>query len=143
MAHDDGHCATANEIIFAQNIFSKCANTAGAGTAAQPYCGLQEGVNAAKAAAKPLLVLRGPDAVDRATYACPGKLAIVGQLAPNITPGAAAGLSVTGGGLYLRRITIEGGAKQGITVSTDASLRAESCTIRNNKGGGIWSMAAP
>jgi hypothetical protein len=136
MAHDDGRCAAAGETVFVENVTAKCANT-NPGTAAMPLCGLQEGINAAKAGGKALVVLKGPEAVDRASYAGPGKLAVVGQAGAIVSPGAAAGLIVTAGQLYVRAIAIEGGAKQGAVINSGATLQCDGVRIQNNKGGGI------
>lgn len=136
MAHDDGRCAAAGEMIFVENVTAKCANTS-PGTAAMPLCGLQEGINAAKAGGKALVVLKGPEAVFGASYAGPGKLAVVGQGGAIVGPGAAAGLSVTAGELYVRAIAIEGGIKQGAVVNAGATLQLDGAMVRNNKGGGL------
>ncbi|MCG5056125.1 MAG: hypothetical protein KA712_24495 [Myxococcales bacterium] len=79
MRHEDGRCATAADTVFVENLPSKCAAGPGAGSAAMPLCGLQQGVDAAKAQGKPLVVLKGPGAVDRATWSGPGKVSVVGK----------------------------------------------------------------
>jgi len=138
MAHDDGRCATNGETVFVENVTAKCMNTAAAGTVAAPYCGLQEGINAAKGAGKALVVLRGPKGFDRASYAGAGKLAVVGQGGALINAGAGVGLQCSGGAqLYVRGLTIKGGGEQGVTVETGAKLQLENASIINNDHGGI------
>jgi hypothetical protein len=119
MAHDDGRCATSGETVFVENVTARCMNTATAGTAAVPFCGFQEGINAAKGAGKALVVLRGPRGFDRASYAGAGKLAVVGQGAALISPGAGTGLAVSGGAqIYARGVAVKGGSEQGVTVES-------------------------
>jgi hypothetical protein len=137
MAHDDGRCATNAETIFVENVTGKCNNASGAGSTAMPYCALQEGINAAKAGGKAMVVLRGPEAVDRVQYTGAGKLALVGQANALLGPGAGVGLIVSGGELYARGLTIEGGTKQAVEVGIGAKLQLENSKVTNNKQGGI------
>ncbi|MDX2022267.1 MAG: right-handed parallel beta-helix repeat-containing protein [Deltaproteobacteria bacterium] len=94
-------------------------------------------MSAAKAGGKALVVMKGPEAVFGATYPGPGKLAVVGQGGARISSGAGIGLQVSGGDLYARGLTISGGTKQGISISSNAKLQLESSRIQNNEGGGV------
>lgn len=143
MAHDDGRCASTAETVFVENVTAKCMNSAAAGTAAVPYCGLQEGISAAETAAKALVVLRGPRGVFGASYAGAGWLAVVGQGSALISPGAATGLTVSGDAkLYARKLTIDGGAEEGVVVESGARVRLENVSVVNNKRGGILVNSA-
>lgn len=138
MSHEDGRCASPAESVYVENVAAKCMNAAQAGTLATPYCGLQEGLTAAAGAGKALVVLRGPKAVFGAVYAGPAKLSLVGQGGALVAPGAATGLTVSGGQLYVRGVTVKGGTEAGVSVTgANTRLSLEQSAIVDNAGGGI------
>lgn len=136
MGHEDGRCATAADTVFVENLSSKCAAGPGAGSAAMPFCGLQQGVDAAKAQGKPLVVLKGPGAVDRATWSGPGKVSVVGKAGALVRGGAGPGFQATGGEVYLRDLKLEAG-DPGLKVTTGGTLRVDNARVVNNPGGGV------
>lgn len=136
MKHDDGRCATLGETVFVERVNGKCMNTPQAGTVAVPFCGLQQGIDAAKGGGKPLIVLGGPTAVVGANYSGPGKISVVGKAGALIRGGAEPGLAVEGGEAFLRGMTIEASIP-GVQVTNGARLQAEDMTIVNNPGGGV------
>jgi hypothetical protein len=137
MSHEDGRCATAAETVFVQSI-PQCATGVGmgmAGTAGMPYCSAQDGITAALAGSRPLVVLRGP--TDRWAYSSAGKLTVVGQGGKVV--GAGVGVRVSGGELYLRGLTVSasGATGTGVVAENGAILRMNRCLVENNGAGGI------
>jgi len=132
-----GSCATPQETVFVQQI-AGCSTTIGAGgTAANPYCAAQEGVTAAVAGGKPLVVLRGPS--DRWSFASAAKpLTVVGQAGAKVV-GAGVGIRVSGGELYLRNliISVMGAIGTGVVAENGAILHMSRCSVLDNGAGGI------
>lgn len=133
---EGGRCAAEADVIYVENANGKC-KASGPGTAAMPYCGLAEGMAAAKSGGKPAVVLKGPQGVDRVAYGGPGKLTVVGKSGARIAPGAGIGLDVTSGELTARNLTVRGGDQQGIVVRMSAALNLEQSQVLDNAGGGI------
>jgi hypothetical protein len=136
MAHDDGRCATVAETVFVQSV-AGCSTMVGAGgTPAMPYCLAQDGITAATAGGKPLVVMRGP--IDRWSYAGTGTVTVVGQNGAKVV-GAGVGVRVSAGELYLRGLTISvsGATGTGIVAENGAVLRMNRCLVENNGAGGI------
>ncbi len=136
MKHDDGRCAGLADAVFAENVAGKCMNTPQAGTVATPFCAFQSAVDAAKSGNKAVVVLKGPAAVDRASYNGSGKLAVIGKAEALISGGAGPGFHVSGGEVYLRGITVEA-SRPGLQVTNGAKLSVEQATVINNPGGGV------
>lgn len=124
MNHDDGRCASAGETVVVQGI------------------NLQAALDAASAQNKALVLLKGN--VDRATFAGPGRVAIVGissQNKPSVSGGAnLPALSITGGEVYLRNLTFRSSAP-GLSVK-NATLAIQNCTVTSNDGGIVLDDAA-
>jgi hypothetical protein len=137
LAHLDGHCATANEAVFVQQVAS-CTSTIGAGgTASNPYCVAQDGITAAVAGGKPLVVLRGPS--DRWSFSSPAKpLLVVGQAGAKVV-GAGVGIRASGGELYLRNliVSVSGAIGTGVVADNGAILHMSRCSVLDNGAGGI------
>jgi hypothetical protein len=152
MAHLDGRCATDAETTYVGSLTSvPCSDTAtNAGTAGAPYCTVQRGVLAANAKGKALVLLSGVLAGGVTGLALSVPLAVVGRDAVINAADYSDGLSVTGGELYLRNLTVAGSASRqtGIGVNAQATpgasllLRVKDCTITGNPGGGILLAGA-
>jgi hypothetical protein len=138
MFHQDGHCATDAETIYVQNNTALCsASAASGGTATNPFCNSQDGVSAV-ASTKRLVVMRGPDAWLGWTATYTGaQVSVVGQNGATIAPGAAIGIHLTSGDLYLRGLTVASGFNVGITVDAGATLRMDRCILSKNAKGGV------
>lgn len=123
MAQDDGRCATSAETVKVEGG------------------DLQAAITSAVSAGKKLVLVTADS--DRATFAGPGKLSIVGKInttRPVIGGGTKPALTITGGDLYLRDLLI--------TVSTPGisaaggTLRMSSCEVKRNVGGILLNGAA-
>ncbi|MCG5053344.1 MAG: right-handed parallel beta-helix repeat-containing protein [Myxococcales bacterium] len=133
---EGGRCAGPADVVYAENVPGKC-NAGGPGTVASPYCGLAEAMAAAKSGGKAAVVLKGPQGVDRASYAGPGRLTLVGKGGALILPGAGIGLEVTGGDLTARNFTVQGAGQAGLVVRSGSALELAQAQVLDNKGGGI------
>jgi hypothetical protein len=135
MFHQDGRCATTDEVITVQNG-PGCSMTPGTGgTAATPFCFSQQGIDAVTAT-KRVVLLRGPDALTNWTASPVGDpITVVGQAGATIAPGAFVGIRISGGEVYLRGLTVSGGTQTGIVVENGAVLRMDRCLITGNRGG--------
>jgi hypothetical protein len=138
MFHQDGRCATDAETIYVQNNTAICsASAASGGTATNPFCNSQDGVSAVTST-KRLVVMRGPDAWLGWTATLSGAQAsVVGQNGATIAPGAAIGIHLTSGDLYLRGVTVHNSDNIGITVDSGATLRVDRCLLVKNAKGGL------
>ncbi len=138
MFHQDGRCATDAETIYVQDNATICSpSAASGGTAVNPFCNSQDGANAV-ASTKRLVVMRGPDAWLgwSATYSG-AQVSVVGQNGATIAPGAAVGIHLVSGDLYLRGLTVAGSFNTGITVDSGATLRMDRSILTNNAKGGL------
>jgi hypothetical protein len=137
MFHQDGRCATDAETIYVKNP-STC--TGGAGTFNSPYCDPQAAVNAVTATTR-LIVMKGPatDAFTGISATPAGKqISIIGQAGATTAAGAAIGVHITGGDIYIRGLTVANGVnKAGIVVEAGAILRMDRCIVKGNAGGGL------
>ena len=136
MFHQDGRCASVAETIYVKNS-SSC--TGGAGTSVSPYCDSQAGVNAVTSS-KRVIVMKGPAADGlSAVTSTPtgGQISIIGQNTATTAAGAAIGIHVTSGDVYIRGLTVANGGKAGIVVDGAATLRLDRCIIKDNTGGGL------
>ncbi len=135
MFHQDGRCATDAETIYVRNNTAIC--SASVGTAANPFCTSQDGANAVTTIRR-LLVMRGPDPWLgwSATYTG-AQVSVVGQNGATIAPGAAVGIHLVSGDLYLRGFIVHNGDNTGITVDSGATLRMDRCILTNNAKGGL------
>jgi len=150
--HLDGHCATDGETVYVgKTPTGTCSDTsASAGTAMVPYCTAQTGVGMAKTANKPVVVLLGQVSPGFSVGALSAPLSIVGKSAV-LTPNAYAdGITVTGGTVYLRGLTVGGnpsgtsgtGIVAQASVGATLSIQIDGCTVKNNPGGGILLAGA-
>jgi hypothetical protein len=151
MAQQDGRCATDAETIYVASPSGSCpASATGSGSADAPYCSLQIAVTAAKSRSVPLLVLSGSIVGGFTGVSLSAPLTVVGKNAV-ITPASGAdGISILGGELFLRNITIRGSASTstGTGISAAATggnpvvLHLDTCAVIENPGGGIFLNGA-
>jgi hypothetical protein len=141
MIHQDGRCASTTETIFVKNS-SSCSG--GSGTAASPYCDTQAAINAVTSSKRVILV-KGPatDVITPISSTPSGaQISIVGQSNPTTSAGAAIGIHVTAGDVYIRGLTVAGGSsKVGVQVEAGATIRLDRCIVKNNAGGGLLVQA--
>lgn len=136
MSHQDGRCASAAETIYVKNSAS-CSG--GSGTAASPYCDTQAGVNAVTSS-KRVIVVKGPasDGLSPISATPSGSpISIIGQNNATTAAGAAIGIHVTAGDVFVRGVTVANGSKVGIQVEAGATLRLDRCIVKSNAGGGL------
>jgi hypothetical protein len=138
MSHQDGRCATDVETIYVQNNTAACsASPVSGGTVTNPFCNAQDGVSAVTTT-KRLVVMRGPEAWLGWTATYSGsQVSVIGQNNATIAPGAAVGIHLVSGDLYLRGLTVAGSFNSGVTVDLGATLRMDRCILTNNAKGGL------
>jgi hypothetical protein len=135
----DGHCASDAETVYVQNS-TDCSNTAAGGTAAAPFCAAQAGIGAAKSSGKPLVVITGTLAALSTTLSLTAPLTIVGKSSATLTPTTGGdGIDITSGTVYLRNLTVQGAASDGIGINATpgVTLHMTGCAVTDNPGGGI------
>jgi hypothetical protein len=140
MFHQGGRCATEAETIYVAPKIG-CSSGSGSGTKDSPFCNSQNaivGINTNKRVIKMSGGALWP--ISSTTITSNGQqISIVGETGnATITPGAALGIHVTGGNVYVRGITIEGSTSSaGIIVDAGATLGLDRCVVKNNLGGGL------
>lgn len=119
MSHQDGRCASNTEALV---VTSTSTNI--------PSSAVPAGIR--------LVVIRGSVSGTLAwTLATTPQVTIVGQSAGTLTGmGSGPTLHVTGGDVYVRGLTVTGGAP-GITADGGAILRLDHVSVNNNVAGGI------
>jgi hypothetical protein len=137
----DGSCPKSNVIIYAQNS-SKCTSSnRGLGTVDFPYCDLDTAVSAASGNAS---IVRAMGTV------APSKPLTISRTTPLLITGASAStaiinppsgytspvVSITGGEVTLRDLTVTGGQANGVSVSA-GTVHINRCYVLNNAGTGI------
>jgi hypothetical protein len=135
---EDGHCAASTEVVYVKNDVASCSDT-GSGRAGQPFCSPQPGI-ATLAMNRTVLLLEGPDPLDRAAFSGVAfPVLVVGKNGAVINPGSGKGLFVTGGSVVsVRTLTISGGpGSLGVQADTGSVLHIDRCLIQNNSVGGI------
>ncbi len=142
----DGHCATDSETIYVGSSEGvRCSDSGSPGSAAVPYCSLQLAVMTARSRGVPLVVATGQLTGGFTGVALSAPLTVVGRDAV-ITPSLGAdGISIVGGELTLRGITVRGTAGNTIGIGVNAAptsgntvmLRMDGCVVVDNPGGGI------
>jgi hypothetical protein len=148
MFQQDGHCSTDAESVYVgKSAAGTCSDSgASAGSAQMPYCTTQKAMEAAK----PVVVVMGQVQGPLAVGALSASLTVVGR-SGIITPvDYADGITITGGELYLRALTVAGNPSgvTGIGVNAQAAtgatvvLHMDGCTIKDNPGGGILLAGA-
>lgn len=139
---DDGHCATDGETVYVQtqNRTPACPDTGADGTASRPLCSLD--AIEPRLSGKALVVLRGN--VGGTLSLSVSSIAVVGQpngaIPARILSGLGTGLTVTGGEVRVRGVTIEGttaSGDKGIVASGDAKLILTSVTVTGHDGIGV------
>jgi hypothetical protein len=132
------------ETVYVQNS-GTCSTTATGGTATTPFCFAATGVGTAKTNNKPLVVLMGPLAGGFTGVSLTTPLTVVGKSAV-ITPTASTdGISVNGGEIYLRNLTVQGSTSLATGIGINAApapgstvtLHMDTCAVTNNPSGGI------
>jgi hypothetical protein len=132
----DGHCATADELIYVQNV-SSC-SPSGGGTAATPYCTAAQGI-AAVGDGKSVVIMIG--ALD--AWSLTGQpsgttvVTVLGRQNATITANANVGIAISGAKVDLRRLHVTTGMKSGITASNGATLIVDRCVIDKFDQSGI------
>jgi hypothetical protein len=140
MFHQDNRCATDAETIYVKHSVG-CSG--GAGTFNSPYCDSQTAINAVTATAR-LIVMKGPatDGLSAISASPSGKqISIVGQSGATTAAGAAIGVHIMGGDIYIRGLTVANGGNDGIVVESGAILRMDRCVVKGNAGGGLIVQA--
>jgi hypothetical protein len=141
MFHQDGRCAAESETIYVKNS-STCSG--GSGTHSSPYCDTQTGVNAVTTSRR-VIVVEGPAADGLSAVASTpsgSQISIIGENIATTSAGAAIGIHVTAGDVFVRGVTVANGtSKAGIVVESGATLRLDRCIIKNNVGGGLIVQA--
>jgi hypothetical protein len=150
MYQQDGHCATDAESVYVGKTGAGICSDAGAGSAQMPYCTATAALDAAKSAAKPVVVVLGQVQGPFALGSLSASLTIVGRSAVIKPVDNADGIAVTGGEVYLRALTVAGNpsgiTRIGVNAQADTGasifLHMDGCTISNNPGGGILLAGA-
>jgi len=150
MSQSDGHCATDAETVYVGTLASATCSESNAGTAQAPVCSLQSGVGLAKSGSKPVVAVRGALASGSTNIAVTSPLTIVGKNSAVLTPAAtgADAIDITNGVVYLRGVTVQGGASTGIginaapTSGNAVTLNMNGCRVTNNPGGGVFLSGA-
>ena len=107
-----------------------------------PFCQPAEAL-ASVGPTRRILLLRGTDAFGAVNVGpnfpgiAGGVISIIGQPGAAIAPGAFVGVTVGGGDVYLRGLTIRDGEKEGVVADGAATVRLNQCVIRLNKKGGL------
>jgi hypothetical protein len=152
MSEQDGRCATDAETVYVGAFGgARCSDFGtGAGSAAAPYCTAQLAVSAAKSRAMPLVVASGTLSGGFTGVSLTRPLVVVGKGAV-ITPAPGAdGVSIVGGDLTLRGITIQGSTSMSTGIGINATpasgntvtLHLDRCAVVDNPGGGILLAGA-
>jgi hypothetical protein len=134
----DGHCATSDEVIYAQGG----ASCPGAGTAASPYCDSQRAMSAVSSA-KHVVVMRGT--LGEWTLAQPGTpVVVVGQSSAKIAPvtAGAAGITINGADVLIRSVSVVSGTSGGLVANAGSTLRLYGCLVESNAGIGVQTAGA-
>jgi Right handed beta helix region len=138
MSHQNGRCATDAETIYVEKRVG--CPPGGTGSFLDPFCQTSEAIAVALTAVPPrrLIVLRGVGPhLAFAARITGAEVSVIGEsgAGATIAPGAAVGIRLTLGELYLRNITVRGGLDVGIIAEGGSSIRINGCTIMENKGG--------
>jgi hypothetical protein len=140
LAHQDGRCATDAEVIYVRNSPPCVTGTTGPGTADMPFCRPQDALVSVEGSLRnlllrgqaefpPLEILKGFPGI------AGGWISVIGQPGAVIIPGAAVGVRVEGGDVFLRGLTISEGRKEGVVVEGEATVKMYQCVIKLNVGG--------
>ena len=134
----DGRCASDAETIYVQNISASCANGSSAGTSAVPFCNSQDAIGAVTSS-KRVIVMTGSNLfpITSTSVSGSGPISIIGRSVATTNAGAAVGIHVTVGDVYVRGVTIAGGGNTGIVVEAGATLTLNRCIVKGNAGGGL------
>jgi hypothetical protein len=137
----DGHCATADELIYVQNV-QACSATGG-GTAATPYCTAAQGIGAL-GNGKSVVIMVGAIDPWSLTSQPTGTtfVTVLGRQNATITAGMNVGITVSGAKVDIRRLHLTTGTKSGIVASNGATLIVDRCTIDKFDQAGIMITAS-
>jgi len=132
----DGRCASDAETIYVQNISASCANGSSAGTAAVPFCNSQDAIGAVTSS-KRVIVMTGSNLfpITSTSVSGSGPISIIGRSVATTNAGAAVGIHVTAGDVFVRGMTVAGGGNTGVVVESGATLRMDRCYVLGNAGG--------
>jgi hypothetical protein len=138
MSHQDGRCATDAETVYVANRPPCAVAPAMGGTSALPYCSPQDGIGAARGV-KRMVLLRGtmPFVPFNVALVDPGEISVISTDGAIIDHGAFIGIHLTRGQLYVRGVTVVGGAGAGMVADGGAAsvLRLNRCKILGSAGG--------
>ncbi len=137
LAHLDGRCAAAADVVYAKNDPGTCSdNAAEAGGVGKPFCSVQDAIGDAVGKNKAAVVMRGGQV--KMTFAQPGKtLLVVGQEGAAFAPGfGGSAISATGGNLWVRSVNARGSESVGVVATgTNTQLHLQNMVITGNAGG--------
>jgi hypothetical protein len=139
MDHQDGRCAAESETIYVQKG-GACAP--GAGTSSAPLCRPDDAMGALTASRR-VVIIRG--AVDGFSWSLNGgQVTVVGQpagaIAGTIAAGVSPGVTVSGGDLYIRNLSVAcvpDISDRGVVAQSGAVLRLNGVTVKNCAKGGV------
>jgi hypothetical protein len=137
MSHQDGRCATDPETVYVENRPTCSMVPTVGGTSAVPFCSPQFGIDAA-GSVKRLVLLRGTmPLVSFVVTSNPGEISVISKDGSIIDHGAAIGIHLTRGQLYVRGVTVGPGSGPGVVADGGAVsvLRLDRCQILANGGG--------
>ena len=152
MFHLDGHCASDAEAVYVgTKVTGTCSDSAAnAGSSQVPYCTAQNGIDAAKTAGKPVVVMMGQVQGVFTGVALSAPLTVVGKNAVIAPEDYSDGIGIISGEIYLRSLTVAGNPSgvTGIGINVQAAagatvvLHMDGCTVKDNPGGGILLAGA-
>jgi Cys-rich repeat protein len=130
-----GRCVKNEETIYVQGA-SPCANSAGQGTSAAPFCDPQRAV-AAVTPTRRVIRIRGPQAVgDLQIDASGPQITIIGQEGATVTSPAGVGIQIDSGNIHIRGLRVSGN-QTGIVVDQGATLQLNRALVDLNREGGL------
>lgn len=142
MSHQDGRCAAESETVYVEKKQPGCANSlaSDAGTASRPYCSIDLAPKALTAVRR-VIVVKGivSGIFSWSAGVGDGPVSLIGQQDAAFGAGLTSdpGAYVAGGDLYVRQVTVAGGAGVGIAAGTGAIIRLDRVMVRDNKQGGL------
>jgi hypothetical protein len=138
MSHQDGRCASDVETVYVSNVTNCSTVPASGGTSLAPFCSPQLGIDAARGG-KHLVLLRGttPLVPFNVALVDPAEISVISKDGAIIDHGAAIGIHLTRGLLYVRGVTVVAGFGTGMVAEGGATsvLRLDRCQILGSGGG--------
>lgn len=140
----DGHCAQEAEAIYVKyTAMCDVTPAGGAGTQAAPLCTVNASAKSKLSSSRSLIVIRGP--IDKWALDAPAgfRIIVVGQQSAEVIGGTGGIVTITGGDVEIRKLTITGGgSSDGIRLNgSGTTLVVNDSTARRNGGAGIAAVA--